>query len=231
MKKKSLAILGLLILVTGCSKSSADEPAMSEVTFSESSDDTNSVDSDFASSTGSSEVFLDESTYESGDIYITGYSFNSEIICEKQDSFYTDFSATIIDNYLKSVDDDVEKSALWDEQILVTKQNLERALNDEEKYELNNLIACLDSFKVDYLAYINSLYGFNGAVPGSMYKEMAPSLLDSEYELIAGMLMSIDYHLGGNIYSGTLSETEISEVNVFDYSNNLLCLGCCTKRI
>lgn len=91
-------------------------------------------------------------------------------------------------------------------------------------FALNNLIACWDSFKVDYLAYINSLYSFNGAVPGSMYKEMAPSLLDSEYELIAGMLMSIDYHLGGNIYSGTLSETEISEVNVFDYSNNLLCL-------
>ena len=234
MKKRLLAILGVVILVTGCSKNSVDEPVMSAVTIADSTDDTNAVeensaDSDSASVVESSENLSDKSTNESTNEYsnicITRYSCDSEIICEKQDSFYTDFAAIIIDNYLKCEGDDIETiSALWDEQISVTNKNLEGALNDEEKDELTKLIACWDSFKADYLAYINSIYGLNGAVPGSMYKEMAPSLVESEYELIAGMLMSINYHVGGNIYAGTLSETEISEVNKFDYSNNLLCL-------
>lgn len=233
MKIKLLTILCFAILLTGCKNETVNGVTSIETT---STAGANSVSSISESETNvaeertvevSKEVsYEDTNAVDYSDIYITGFSADSEILCIEQDSFYKNFSAVIIENYIESDGNSSFDtiSATWDEEIANTKAEIDALLSDDKKEAFNDMLESWDVFEENYLTYINSLYGVSGAVPGSMYKEMAPSLLETEYELMAGMLMSIDYQLGGNIYEGSISEKEISEVNMFDYSNNLLCL-------
>ena len=109
MKIKLLTILCFAILLTGCKNETVNGVTSIETT---STAGANSVSSISESETNvaeestvevSKEVsYEDTNAVDYSDIYITGFSADSEILCIEQDSFYKNFSAVIIENYIES---------------------------------------------------------------------------------------------------------------------------------
>ncbi len=212
--------LTLLIVVTitifGCGNIE-NEAATSEVSTEMSVEEKSAMD---ATSSDSNKNNQEYST-----VYANRYNKDSEVFVSDESGFYDNMAVAVVDTKIAASKENNSLDAvrrIWNERIIYAADNIRNSeLGEEDKEKLDEILRAWEKYDEEIMLMDKGLYGTNGIVPGSMYKDMLSDYVMTDYELIGGAFLSWEYELLGknSMKLVTLDEKEdLSSVNWSDFS-------------
>ncbi|RKM56356.1 hypothetical protein D6853_06070 [Butyrivibrio sp. X503] len=212
--KRLLVLTGVCIYLTGCTGNNKTTERLVEETVADSS------------TTTSEESAADSSTTTSYETYANRYSVDNKVFISKETDFYANMELATVDTVIAVENEDESPEAvrkIWDERIKNVADNIKSGnVSKETQEKLDEVLIAWEKYDEEIILLDKGLYGTNGIVPGSMYKDMLTDHVMTEYEMIGGAFLSWEYELLGanSMKLNVLSEgSDLSNVHWSDFSD------------
>ncbi|WP_147367796.1 hypothetical protein [Butyrivibrio sp. XB500-5] len=219
MKKKCLIIGFLLVTISlfGCNNVE-NEDISSEASLEISFENNSNV-----------ELTTDNSNETNNNlslIYANRYSKDNGLFISQEDGLYKNMALATVDAEIAVANEGEMPetvSKIWNERITTASDNINgNKLVEDNQEKLDKVLTDFEKYDKEIILMNNELYGINGIVPGSMYKDMLTDYIMTDYELIGGAFLSWEYELIGSnsMNINALSEeTDLSAVNWRDFGD------------